>query len=155
MMKDDELFKYYPELETASIQDTVPKSLADAGTGSTPRGNLEALFNPELILSDDGIVHALTQEMVHAEVPEFDNLMAGISMYVDEMYSENVGFDGDEDVSLSSYINGEATIEVNLHYEPEADFVSKVELPGSLTVSGEVSDEYRDELEEYNPSGRF
>ena len=108
-----------------------------------------------MILSEDAIAHALTQETVDAEVPEGGNLTDGISRYVDEMYSDDVGFDPEDDVGLKKYVDGEATLEVSWHYEPGADFVSEVELPGSLTVSGEVRNEYREELEEWNPSGRF
>lgn len=155
MIDDDELFKYFPEVELAIIQDTTPKALARASSGSTSGADLEPLFNPEVIMGEDGIAHALSQEIVHSEVPDFDNLLTGISMYVDEMYSDNVGFDGTDAVSLESYRDGTARLEVDLHYEPDADFVSDVDLPGSLTVSGEVRDEYQDELDEYNPSGRF
>jgi len=152
---DDERFKYFPKVENASIQDTTPKALARGSPSSSSGADLELLFNPELILSSDGIAHALTQETVEAEVPGNGNLMDGITRYVDEMYSEAVGFDPDEDVGLKRYMDGEATLGVSLHYEPEADYMSEVELPGGLRVGGEVRDEYREELEERNPSGRF
>lgn len=152
---DDERFKYFPKVESASISDSTPKALARASSGSTSGADLEALFSPELVLSEDGIAHALVQETVEAEVPEGGNLMDGVSRYVDEMYSENVGFDVEEDVKLKRYSDGETHLDVDIHYEPEVDFVSDVDLPGSLTVIGEVRDEYQDELEEYNPSGRF
>ena len=116
MIDDEELFKYYPEVETASIQDTTPKALARASASSNSGADLEPLFNPELILSNDGIAHALTQERVHSEIPDYDNLMTGVSMYVKEMYSENVGFDGQEDVSLNRFKDGTASLNVDLHY---------------------------------------
>ena len=152
---DDERFKYFPAVDSARITDSTPKEMARASSSSTSGADLEALFSPELVLSEDGIAHALAQETVEAEVLEGGNLMDGVSRYVDEMYSENVGFDIEEDVKLKRYSDGEAHLDVDIHYEPEADFVSNVDLPGSLTVIGEVREEYKDELEEYNPSGRF
>lgn len=152
---DDERFKYFPTVETASIQDTTPKAMARASSGSTSGADLEALFDPEVILSEDGIAHALTQERVHAEVPEDGNLMDGIARYVDEMYSDDVGFDPKEDVGMKRCVDGKVSLGVELHYETDAEYVSDVELPGSLTVRGEVEEKYRDEVEEYNPSSRF
>jgi len=119
------------------------------------RNPLEPAFDVDVILSDDGVAHALARESVSADVPEGGNLMDGINRYVDEVYGENVGFDDREDVSLSNYVAGDATISIDLHYEPEADFVDRVSLPGNLQVSGRVRDKYRDDLEEHDPSGRF
>lgn len=152
---DDERFKYFPAVETASIQDTTPKALAKASSKSTSGADLEALFNPEVILSEDGIAHALTQESVQAEVPEGGNLMDGIACYVDEIYSDEVHFDPREDVGMKRCVDGEVTLGMELRYETDAGFVSDVELPGILTVTGEVREKYREEVEEYNPSGRF
>lgn len=155
MIDDEELFKYYPEVESAMIQDTTPLALSKASSTTRSGADLEALFNPEVLLSDDGIAHALMRERVHAEVPSDGNLMDGVSRYVDEMYSENVTFDDQEDVSLEYFRDGKASLEIDLRYEPDTEFVSDRKIPGSLTVMGEVREEYRDELEDYNPSGRF
>ena len=153
---DDERFKYFPAVESASIQDSTPEAIAN-GVSSTQSGRnpLEPAFDLDLILSEDGIVHALSREMIMADVPGDGNLMDGVSRYVDEMYSDSVGFDVQEDVKLKSYRDGTASLDVDLHYEPDAGFVSNVRLPGSLTVRGEVRDEYRDELEEYDPMSGY
>ena len=153
---DDERFKYFPKVESASIQDSTPKAIAN-GVSSTQSGRnpLEPAFDLDLVLSDDSIVHALSREMIHADVPEGGNLMDGVSQYVDEMYSDSVGFDVQEDVKLKSYRDGTASLNVDLHYETDADFVSNIDLPGSLTVRGEVQEEYKDELEEYNPMSGY
>ncbi|MFB6241819.1 MAG: hypothetical protein ABEJ36_03390 [Candidatus Nanosalina sp.] len=153
---DDERFKYFPAVESATIQDSTPKAIAN-GTSETQTGRdpLEPAFDLGLIGSDDFIAHALSREMIMADVPGDGNLMDGISQYVDEMYSDSVGFDVQEDVKLKRYNDGEASLDVDLHYETDADFVSDVSLPGSLTVMGEVRDKYQDELEEYTPAGRY
>lgn len=155
MKFDDERFKYFPSVESASIQDKIPKALARASSETSSGADLEALFDPEVILSEDGIAHALAQERVHAEVPEDGNLMDGIARYVDEVYSDDVDFDPMDDVGLRRCDDGDVTLGVELHYETEAEFISDVKLPGSLDVSGEVREEYREEVEDYNPSGRF
>ncbi len=153
---EDERFKYFPKVDSAVIHDSTPAAMAN-GVSSTESGRnpLEPAFDLDLIGSDDFIAHALAREDVFAEVPDDGNLMDGVSMYVDEMYGENVGFDVQEDVKLRSYRDGTARLDVGLSYEPDADFVSGVDLPGSLTVKGEVRDEYMDELEEYDPMSGY
>jgi hypothetical protein len=153
---DDERYKYFPAVESATIQDSTPKAIANGVSESdSGRDPLEPAFDVDVILSEDGVAHALSRERIMADVPGGGNLMDGVSRYVDEMYSEKVGFDVQEDVKLKRCRDGEASLDVSLHYETEPEFVSNVDLPGSVTVMGEVRDEYRDELEEYTPAGRY
>jgi hypothetical protein len=62
----------------------------------------------------------------------------GLQKYVSSVYTENVGFDPESDISVDSFDedDGDVTLSVDLHYEPDAEFVERVELPGELTVQG-------------------
>ena len=153
---DDERFKYFPEVKSATIYDSTPTVIAN-GVSSTQsdRDPLEPAFDVDVILSDDSIAHALAREEINADVPEDGNLMDGVSRYVDEMYSDRVGFDVKDDVKLKRCSDGDVSLGVRLHYEPGAEFVEDVELPGMLTVKGEVREEYRDEVEDYEPMGGY
>lgn len=153
---DDERFKYFPEVESATIYDSTPTAIAN-GVSSTDSGRnpLEPAFDVDVILSDDGIAHALSREKIEADVPSDGNLMDGLSRYVDEMYSDSVGFDVKEDVKLKRCGDGDVSLGVQLRYESDAEFVEDVELPGMLTVTGKVRQEYRDEVEEYKPMSGY
>jgi hypothetical protein len=145
---DIEMFKCFPEVESATISDWTPKKMGTASNTRQSGVDLEAISDLDVIGDEDFIAHVLSREKIKADVPNDGNLMDGISRYVDEMYSDSIGFDVDEDVDLKKYTDGEVSLEVHLHYETDAEFVEDVELPGMLTVKGEVQEEYRDKVEE-------
>ncbi len=153
---EDERFKYFPEVESATIYDSTPTAIANGvSSNQSGRDPLEPAFDVDVILSEDGIAHALAREGINADVPEDGNLMDGVSRYVDEMYSDSVGFDVEDDVKLKRCADGDVSLGVQLHYETDAEFVEDVKLPGMLTVKGEVREEYRDEVEDYRPMSGY
>lgn len=145
---DDEMFKYFPEVESTSIYDSTPTAMGTPSSTRKSGADPEAISDLDVLGDEDFIAHVLSRERIEADVPDDGNLMDGISRYVDEMYSDSVGFDVKEDVDLKKCTDGEVTLRVQLHYETNVEFVEDVELPGMLTVKGEVQEEYRDKVEE-------
>ncbi|MFB6116225.1 MAG: hypothetical protein ABEK10_01820 [Candidatus Nanosalina sp.] len=152
---EDERFKYFPEVESATIYDSTPTAMGMASSTSQSGADLEAISDLDVIGGEDFIAHVLSREKIEADVPGGGNLMDGISRYVDEVYSESVGFDVKDDVKLKRCSDGDVSLGVQLHYETDAEFVEDVELPGLLTVTGKVQEQYRDEVEDYDPMSGY
>ena len=78
------------------------------------------------------------QRMYDEDAPQTD-FEVGLEKYIDAVYSDNVGFDYDE-IEVESADEDDVRLSVDLYYEPDADFLDKVSLPGELKIRGSRRD---------------
>ncbi|MFB6116224.1 MAG: hypothetical protein ABEK10_01815 [Candidatus Nanosalina sp.] len=74
------------------------------------------------------------QQLYDEDAPQTD-FEVGLEKYISSVYSDNVGFDYDE-IEVESVDETDVRLSVDLYYEPEADFLDRVSLPGELKVTG-------------------
>lgn len=153
MVEDVNLHKYYPEVETARITDRNPELVGR----SVKENDSSEMGDLSVLAGEDFQIHYTLDESIEADVPDDSNLMTGLSLYLNRVYSDNVGFDDQEDVEVRSYDDdtGEVTLEISLSYEPDVDVINDLDLPADLRVEGEVGDEYKDELAEVDSNPRL
>lgn len=147
MQNSDELFKYHPKAETAVIKDSTPRAILSESPRSSGPSYSEAMFDEEIIFSEDLKASTASNGTIEAEIPDGSNLLDGLHQYVGDMYADKVGFD-EEDIELGTYKEGESTLKVTLEYRTEPDYVDDITLgSGTLTVSGEVKEKHLGDLE--------
>lgn len=74
------------------------------------------------------------QQLYDEDAPQTD-FELGLEKYIDAVYSDNVGFDYDG-IEVESVDETDVRLSVDLYYQPDADFLDRVSLPGELQVTG-------------------
>jgi hypothetical protein len=115
----------------------------------------EAVPGLEALGGADFMAHVASMQSIEATLPEprrvdrwsnsvrrmYDDgaprtvFEIGLDKYVSSVYSENVSWDYDG-IEVESADDTDVTLSVDLYYEPDADFIDEVSLPGELEVSG-------------------
>ncbi|GEM_PF-6538689 len=147
----DELFKYYPKPETAVIKDSTPRAIFSKSPRSSGPSYSEAMFDEDIIFTEDAKASTASNGTIEAEVPGGLNLIDGLDQYVSDMYADKVCI---ENIELGKYKGGESTLKATLEYRTEPDYVDNITLgTGNLAVSGEVEEKYLGDLEEKSHTG--